>query len=89
MIRVLEYNPGGKGCVQGRLKILINESQIIDGLTLCKNDKARWVSFPSYKVNIDGKDTWVPFIYYQVPSVQKKFCESILKAYDDFLKGEN
>ncbi len=85
MISVIEFIPGGSGCVKGKLKILINDSQIMEGITLCQNDKSRWVSFPSFKVTIDGKDVWRPYIYYQVPCVQKKFCESILKAYDLYI----
>ena len=85
MIKVLEFIPAGKAPCIGKLKILINEQQIIEGISVCENERSKWVNFPSVKKIIDGKEVWVPAVSYQVPSVQKRFCEEILKAYKDYL----
>ncbi len=82
MIQVLEFVPGGNGCVKGKLKIIINESQVMSELTVCENEKSRWVSFPSHRITIDGKDHWRPYVQYLNPTIQRKFCEEIIKAFD-------
>lgn len=87
MIRVIEFIPGGKPPCIGKLQILVNENQVIQGITVCQTERNQWINFPNVKKIVDDKEVWVPVVFYNVPSVQKKFCEEILKAFKDFQKG--
>lgn len=88
MIEILSFDPSDKGSLKGKIAIKMHKwgGFVIEDISILQKDEKKWLGFPSKKIQLDGKDKWVPLIYYDIPDLQRKFCNEILKAFDSWKK---
>ncbi len=88
MIEILSFDPVDKGTNKGKISIKMHKwgGFVIEDITILEKDNKKWLGFPAKKIQVDGKDKWVPLLYYDVPDLQRKFCSEILKAFEAWKK---
>lgn len=88
MIEIIKFEPMDKGSLKAKFGVKMHKwgGFCMEELSLLSNGSKKWIGFPAKKIELDGKDKWIPLSYFDSPSLQKRFCEEVLKALEEYKK---
>lgn len=83
MIEIKHFEPCDKGALKGKISLRIEKwgGFCIHDVGYFEKDGKRWVGFPNRKVKInETEERWLPYMAFDKPDINKKFCEDVLTA---------
>jgi len=86
MIEIIKYNEINKGPVICSFAIRLPKMKgfCIYNMTLFQKDSQRWITFPSVKIEKDGKTKYLPHCGFESHELNDQFKQEIINALDAY-----
>jgi hypothetical protein len=87
MIEIIRYNEIKKGSVSANFAIKLNKMMgfCIHNMTLFEKEPKRWITFPSVKIEKDGKTKYLSHCGFENFELNEEFKVEIIKSLDNYI----